>query len=62
MKILKYKRLRITLFVVLFGIMGLSMSSGEKANTGEVKVNKTKSKFAELPATNFGYNMWANVI
>ena len=60
MKILKNKKLIITLFVVLFGIMGLSMSSSENAYAGEVKINKTKSKFVELPATNFGYNMWAS--
>ena len=47
------------LIVMIVGT-GLSMSAGQRAYAGEVKINKTKSKFAELPAANFGYNMWAS--
>ena len=46
--------------IVMIAGMGLSMSSGQRAYAGEVKINKTKSKFDEFPAVNFGYNMWAS--
>ena len=47
------------ILIVMIGGMGLSISAGQRAYAGQVKITKTKSKFAELPAENFGYNMWA---
>ena len=48
------------ILIVMIAGMGFSMSSGQRAYASEVKINKTKSKFAELPAANFGYNMWSS--
>lgn len=50
----------IILLVVMFAGMGHSMLFGQRAYASEVKINKTKSKFAEMPAVNFGYNMWSS--